>query len=207
MGDYDHLFKVLLIGDAGVGKSSILLRFTDDTFNEHLEATIGVDFKVKMLEVAGKRTKITIWDTAGQERFRTLTSSYYRGAQGIVLVYDVTRRDTFDNLEPWLQEVELYCPSGGKDVVKLLVGNKKDKATMSGREVEGREALDWARAKGMMFIECSAKTKEGIESVFREVVHKILERPSLLRDTEPGGTGSGAALDGSDGSAEGVGCC
>ena len=102
-----------------------------------------------------------------QERFRTLTSSYYRGAQGVVLCYDVTRRDTFDNLEPWLQEVELYCPASGKDVVKLLVGNKKDKAESSGREVEGREAMDWARTKGMMFIECSAKTKEGIESVRR----------------------------------------
>tara|TARA_B110000208_G_scaffold151877_1_gene183550 strand:- start:310 stop:663 length:354 start_codon:yes stop_codon:yes gene_type:complete len=83
------------------------------------------------------------------------------------LCYDVTRRDTFDNLEPWLQEVELYCPASGKDVVKLLVGNKKDKAESSGREVEGREAMDWARTKGMMFIECSAKTKEGIESVRR----------------------------------------
>ena len=108
MGDeaYDHLFKLLLIGDAGVGKSSILLRFTDDTFDEHLQSTIGVDFKVKMRTIAGKRVKMTIWDTAGQERFRTLTSSYYRGAQGIMLTYDVTRRQTFDNLNQWLQEVD-----------------------------------------------------------------------------------------------------
>ena len=83
--DYDYLFKVLFIGDAGVGKSSILLRFTDDTFDQHLQSTIGVDFKVKMLRLRGKKIKLTIWDTAGQERFRTLTSSYYRGAQGIIL--------------------------------------------------------------------------------------------------------------------------
>ena len=84
-GRYDHLFKVVVIGDAGVGKSSILLRFTDDTFEEQMQSTIGVDFKVKMLDREGKRIKMTIWDTAGQERFRTLTSSYYRGAQGIIL--------------------------------------------------------------------------------------------------------------------------
>ena len=133
MGDeaYDHLFKLLLIGDAGVGKSSILLRFTDDTFDEHLQSTIGVDFKVKMRTIAGKRVKMTIWDTAGQERFRTLTSSYYRGAQGIMLTYDVTRRQTFDNLNQWLQEVDVYTPGGGRDVVKVLVGNKVDK---SGRQ-------------------------------------------------------------------------
>ena len=124
---YDHLFKLLLIGDAGVGKSSMLLRFTDDTFSEQLQSTIGVDFKVKMITVNGKKVKMTIWDTAGQERFRTLTSSYYRGAQGIVLVYDVNRRDTFENLNHWLKEVEAYSPAAGRDVVKLLVGNKIDK--------------------------------------------------------------------------------
>jgi Ras-related protein Rab-18 len=123
----DHLFKLLLVGDAGVGKSSMLLRFTDDTFDEALQSTIGVDFKVKMMAAREKRIKMTIWDTAGQERFRTLTSSYYRGAQGIILVYDVTRRETFENLNQWLQEVEVYSPGGGKDVVKLLVGNKIDK--------------------------------------------------------------------------------
>ena len=123
---YDHLLKLLLIGDAGVGKSSILLRFTDDTFNEHLQSTIGVDFKVKMMKKKSKTVKITIWDTAGQERFRTLTSSYYRGAHGIMLVYDVTRKHTLSQLQQWLEEVEQYCGSNSKEVVKLLVGNKKD---------------------------------------------------------------------------------
>mmetsp|Transcript_27052 Transcript_27052/g.55360 ORF Transcript_27052/g.55360 Transcript_27052/m.55360 type:complete len:109 (+) Transcript_27052:293-619(+) len=98
-GSYDNLFKILLIGDAGVGKSSIMLRFCDDSFDPHLGSTIGVDFKVKMVKLRGKKVKMTIWDTAGQERFRTLTSSYYRGAQGIILVYDVTRKDTFDALD------------------------------------------------------------------------------------------------------------
>ncbi|RLN74275.1 hypothetical protein BBJ28_00006221 [Nothophytophthora sp. Chile5] len=173
MDGYDHLFKLLLIGDAGVGKSSCAW------WGEP-----GVDFKVKMMQVDGKKIKMTIWDTAGQERFRTLTSSYYRGAQGIVLVvglshmcgivsylaavYDVARRDTFENLDLWLQEVEVYSPAGGRDVVKLLVGNKIDKE----RVVSRREAEDWARSKGMLFVESSAKTKIGIQQVFNEVVQK-----------------------------------
>ncbi|OQS06605.1 Rab18 family GTPase [Thraustotheca clavata] len=178
---YDHLFKLLLVGDAGVGKSSMLLRFTEDTFDDHLQSTIGVDFKVKMITVDGKRIKMTIWDTAGQERFRTLTSSYYRGAQGIVLVYDVARRETFENLDTWLQEVEVYSPANGRDVVKLLVGNKIDKE----RVVARKEGEAWARSKGMLFVESSAKTKIGIQQVFNEVVQKILDNPALLTNTAP----------------------
>eukprot|EP00501_MAST-03F_sp_TOSAG23-6_P002065 GSMAST32.ASY1.ANO1.2156.1 assembled CDS len=176
MSDYDHLLKLLLIGDAGVGKSSILLvsknfsnslhifllyyilwiRFTDDTFDSTMQSTIGVDFKVKIMQIAGKTAKMTIWDTAGQERFRTLTSSYYRGAQGIILCYDITRRETFENLGPWLEETEVYCPSGGKD------------------------GAAWARSRGMLFIEASAKTKVGIQQVFKEVVQKVIENPTLM---------------------------
>jgi len=179
---YDHLFKLLLIGDASVGKSSILQRFADNTFDEHLQSTIGVDFKVKMMDAGGKRVKMTIWDTAGQERFRTLTSSYYRGAQGIILVYDVTRRDSFENLSQWLKEVEIYAPGEGKDVVKLLVGNKVDKD----RVVSRQDAEAWARSHGMLFVETSAKTKVGIQQVFTEIVQKILENPTLLAGTTPG---------------------
>ena len=116
-----------------------------------------------------KRVKVTIWDTAGQERFRTLTSSYYRGAQGIILVYDVTRRETFDNLNTWLQESEQYTQGVGKEVVKLLVGNKVDRP----RTVKREEAERWAKSKGMLFMEASAKTKEGIAQVFTEIVQKV----------------------------------
>lgn len=181
---YDHLFKLLMIGDAGVGKSSMLLRFTDDSFDEHIQSTIGVDFKVKHLDVAGKRIKLTIWDTAGQERFRTLTSSYYRGAQGVVMVYDVTRRDSFENLEQWLKEVKLYSPNNGEGVVKLLVGNKID--LDSERKVPREEAEAWARSQGMLFLEASAKTRTGIKQCFMEVVQKIVEDPELLVNTVPG---------------------
>lgn len=161
----------------------MLLRFTDDSFDEHIQSTIGVDFKVKHLEVEGKRVKLTVWDTAGQERFRTLTSSYYRGAHGVILVYDVTRMDSFENLEQWLKEVTMYSPNGGDSVVKLLVGNKCD---LERKIVPKGLADDWARSQGMLFLEASAKTRLGIRQVFLEVVKKMLENPEVLQNATPG---------------------
>ncbi|KAL6067976.1 Rab subfamily of small GTPases [Balamuthia mandrillaris] len=176
---YDHLFKLLLIGDSGVGKSSLLLRFTDDEFDEEHPCTIGVDFKVKMLRLRDKLLNLTIWDTAGQEKFRSLTSSYYRGTQGIILVYDVTSRKSFEHLVDWLNEVEMYCNK--EDVVKLLVANKTDKR---GREVTREEGTAFAKSRAMVYIECSAKTKLGVQQAFEELVTKILETPSLYQDED-----------------------
>ncbi|EIE78162.1 hypothetical protein G6F57_009913 [Rhizopus arrhizus] len=169
--------KLLLIGNSNVGKSSLLLRFTDDTFlpQEEVSATIGVDFKVSMMDVNDKTYKLTIWDTAGQERFRTLTSSYYRGAQGVILVYDVSNRETFDALNNWWNEVNTYCSS--PDVVKMIVGNKVDKE--SSRVVSYEEGLNFARKLQTLFVECSAKTKVGVKQAFEELVEKIIETPSL----------------------------
>ena len=160
----------------------MLLRFTDDSFDDHIQSTIGVDFKVKHIDMDGKRVKLTVWDTAGQERFRTLTSSYYRGAHGVVLVYDVTRTDSFENLEQWLKEVQLYSPNNGEAVIKLLVGNKID----LDRKVERDRAEAWARDHGMLFLEASAKTKLCIRQVFMEVVQKILDNPETLASAAPG---------------------
>lgn len=166
--------KILIIGESGVGKSSLLLRFTDDLFDPQLSATIGVDFKVKNLTVDGNKTKLAIWDTAGQERFRTLTPSYYRGAQGAILVYDVASRDTFKKLDLWLNELETFANK--PDIVKMLVANKIDKAN---REVSKEEGLKFARKHSMLFIEASAKTKEGVQIAFEELVEKILQTPGL----------------------------
>lgn len=175
---YDLSFKILLIGDSGVGKSSLLVTFISNSV-EDLSPTIGVDFKIKLLTVGGKKLKLTIWDTAGQERFRTLTSSYYRGAQGIVLVYDVTRRETFTNLsDVWAKEVELYSTNQG--CVKMLVGNKVDKE--SERVVSKEEGMTLAKELGSLFLECSAKTRENVEQCFEELALKIMEVPSLLEE-------------------------
>ncbi|KAL2509128.1 Ras-related protein RABC2a [Forsythia ovata] len=176
--NYDLSFKILLIGDSGVGKSSLLVSFISNSVDD-LNPTIGVDFKIKLLTVGGKKLKLTIWDTAGQERFRTLTSSYYRGAQGIILVYDVTRRDTFTNLSDiWTKEVELY--STNQDCIKMLVGNKVDRE--SERVVSGEEGLALAKEFGCLFLECSARTRENVEQCFEELALKIMEVPSLLEE-------------------------
>lgn len=176
--EFDYLFKLLMIGDSGVGKSSLLLSFTSDTFEE-LSPTIGVDFKVKHVTIGGKKLKLAIWDTAGQERFRTLTSSYYRGAQGIIMVYDVTRRDTFTDLSDiWAKEIDLY--STNQDCIKMLVGNKVDKE--QDRVVTKKEGMDFAREYGCLFIECSAKTRVNVEQCFEELVLKILDTPSLTAE-------------------------
>nr|XP_032642067.1 ras-related protein Rab-18 [Chelonoidis abingdonii] len=172
-GHTDHV-EILIIGESGVGKSSLLLRFTDDTFDPELAATIGVDFKVKTISVDGNKAKLAIWDTAGQERFRTLTPSYYRGAQGVILVYDVTRRDTFVKLDNWLNELETYCTRN--DIVKMLVGNKIDKEN---RAVDRNEGLKFARKHSMLFIEASAKTCDGVQCAFEELVEKIIQTPGL----------------------------
>ncbi|RDX86525.1 Ras-related protein RABC2a [Mucuna pruriens] len=175
---FDLSFKILLIGDSGVGKSSLLVSFISNSV-EDLSPTIGVDFKIKTLTVGGKRLKLTIWDTAGQERFRTLNSSYYRKAQGIILVYDVTRRETFTNLsEVWSKEVELY--STNQDCVKMLVGNKVDRDTE--RAVSREEGLALAKELGCLLLECSAKTRENVEQCFEELALKIMEAPSLLEE-------------------------
>ncbi|KHN34080.1 Ras-related protein RABC1 [Glycine soja] len=182
--EFDYLFKLLMIGDSGVGKSSLLLSFTSDAF-EDLSPTIGVDFKVKYVTMGGKKLKLAIWDTAGQERFRTLTNSYYRGAQGIIMgeFYDVTRRDTFTNLsEIWAKEIDLY--STNQDCIKMLVGNKLDKE--GDRVVTKKEGIDFAREYGCLFIECSAKTRVNVQQCFEELVLKILDTPSLIAEGSKG---------------------
>ncbi|GBB90386.1 hypothetical protein RclHR1_17310002 [Rhizophagus clarus] len=174
---YEATLKILLIGNSNVGKSSLLLRFTEDTFlpQDEVAATIGVDFKVQDMRFEGKKYKLTIWDTAGQERFRTLTSSYYRGAQGVILVYDVSNRETFDQLDNWFNELSTYCTN--KDVVKMIVGNKVDKEEQ--RVISRKEAEAYARKSHTLFLECSAKTRYGVKEAFEELVRKILETPSL----------------------------
>jgi len=190
--------KILIIGESGVGKSSLLLRFTDDTFDPEQPSTIGVDFKVKTLSVDGNRAKLAIWDTAGQERFRTLTPSYYRGAQGVILVFDVSNRNSFTKLETWLNELDTF--STKHDIIKMVVGNKID---MPNRDVTREEGLKFARKHHTLYIEASAKTREGVQCSFEELVEKIIQTPGLW---ETDGVRKGVALDGSNQGGYGCGC-
>lgn len=166
--DYDYLFKLLLIGDSGTGKSSILNRFVDNSFTETYISTIGVDFKIKTVEYNGKKIKLQIWDTAGQERFRTITSSYYRGAQGVVIVYDVTDKKSFDNVKLWMQEIERYACSNS---LKFLFGNKSD--LVKNKIVDFDEANIFAIENKLIFYETSAKSGNNISEAFLKISEEI----------------------------------
>lgn len=166
--------KLLMIGETNVGKSSILLRFTEDEFNENMQSTVGMDYKTKQITIDGNTVKLAIWDTAGQERFRTLTPSYYRDGQGAILMFDVTDRHTFTKLETWLNELNTYCNK--IDIVKMVVGNKID---LPNREVSMEEGLEFARRHQTLYIESSAKTADGVKCCFEELVQKIIQTPGL----------------------------
>mmetsp|Transcript_11607 Transcript_11607/g.16472 ORF Transcript_11607/g.16472 Transcript_11607/m.16472 type:complete len:203 (-) Transcript_11607:197-805(-) len=199
--EYDYLFKLLLIGDSGVGKSCLLLRFADDTYTESYISTIGVDFKIRTIDLDTKTVKLQIWDTAGQERFRTITSSYYRGAHGIIVVYDVTDRDSFTNVKQWLHEIERYAC---ENVNKLLVGNKSD--LESKRAIPAEEAKEFADSLGIDFLETSAKNAENVEKAFMMMASQIKGRMK----TQPTGAGKqGAKLSASSQVPSGSsgGCC
>jgi Ras-related protein Rab-1A len=200
--DYDHLFKLVLIGDTGVGKSCLLLRcewraaaprparahtplsyrhrrrrrrrrrlaraVADDAFTESFISTIGVDFRFRTVKIGDKTVKLQIWDTAGQERFRTITSAYYRGADGIIMVYDVTARESFNHVKEWLVEVDKYASA---DTCKLLIGNKSDR---SDRQVSEQDGLSLARELGMPFLETSARTAENVEAAFVRMATQLI---------------------------------
>ncbi|XP_028275164.1 ras-related protein ORAB-1-like [Parambassis ranga] len=169
--EYDYLFKLLLIGDSGVGKSCLLLRFADDTYTESYISTIGVDFKIRTIVMDGKTVKLQIWDTAGQERFRTITSSYYRGAHGIIIVYDVTEQESFNNVKQWLDEIDRYAC---ENVSRLLVGNKSD--LVSKKVVDAATAQELASSLKIPFMETSAKSSDNVERAFLTMASEIHKR-------------------------------
>lgn len=177
--DYDYLFKLLLIGNSAVGKSSLLLRFSDNIFNESFLPTIGVDFKIRTFDLNTKTVKLQIWDTAGQERFKTITSSYYKGAHGIILVYDITDRQSFKDIENWLAEVERHA---NENVVKLLVGNKCD--LESARQVSTEEGKEFAESLGIKFLETSAKETTNVDKAFFTMANEIKAR--VQKDDDSG---------------------
>ncbi|XVE63975.1 hypothetical protein DITRI_Ditri07aG0064000 [Diplodiscus trichospermus] len=166
----DYLFKAVLIGDSAVGKSNLLSRFATHEFRLDSKPTIGVEFAYRNVKIGDKIIKAQIWDTAGQERFRAITSSYYRGAVGALVVYDITRRTTFINVEKWMHELREF---GNTDMVVVLVGNKSD-LTQS-RQVTQEEGGNLAETQGLFFMETSALQNLNVEEAFLQMITKIHE--------------------------------
>ena len=167
--DYEFIFKVLLLGNSNVGKSSLFLRFVDDIWNDTFVPTIGVDFKIKTFDIDEKRIKMQIWDTAGQERFKNIIASYYRGAHGILLIYDVTDKDSFKNLSNWLIEIE---KNSSKNVLKVLIGNKTDLEEK--RVISYNQAKEFADSYGLKYIETSAKKNLNVNEAFATLGRELM---------------------------------
>ncbi|QOU18443.1 GTP-binding protein [Brettanomyces bruxellensis] len=170
---FDRTMKLLLVGDSGVGKSCLLLRFVDDKFNPSFITTIGIDFKIKTIDINGKRIKLQVWDTAGQERFRTITTAYYRGAMGIIIVYDVCDENSFESVKKWYQTVNQHAKD---DAQLFLVGNKCDDE--ESRQVSTKQGELLAQELGIPFMEASAKSSVNVSEVFYKLAGLILEKTS-----------------------------
>jgi len=167
---YEYIFKYIIIGDMGVGKSCLLHQFTENKFVPDSPHTIGVEFGTRIVEVMAKKIKLQIWDTAGQERFRAVTRSYYRGAAGALLVYDITRRITYNHLTSWLTDARNLT---NPNTVIMLIGNKKDLEAQ--RDVTYEEAAQFAKENGLIFVESSAKTGENVEEAFLKTAKLIFQ--------------------------------
>jgi Ras-related protein Rab-1A len=165
---YNELFKLVIVGDSGVGKSCFLLRYADDSFTESFISTIGVDFRFKSIKINEKIVRLQIWDTAGQERFRTITAAYYRGADGILIVYDITHRESFFAVSSWLEEALKYVDNG---VPFVIIGNKSDRTD---RQVSFDELEKFGKKHNILYAECSARTGENIDNVLLELANKLL---------------------------------
>ncbi|XBI65644.1 hypothetical protein VPH35_045441 [Triticum aestivum] len=206
--DYDYLFKAVIIGDSGVGKSNLLSRFTKNEFCLESKSTIGVEFATRSLQVDGKVVKAQIWDTAGQERYRAITSAYYRGAVGALLVYDVTRRATFDNVARWLKELRDHTDAS---IVVMLVGNKSDLRHLVAVSTE--DGQEYAEAESLYFMETSALDATNVDNAFSEVLTQIY-RIASRKTVDAGDDGSSAPSKGENinvkddvSSLKRAGCC
>ncbi|CAL9185407.1 ras-related protein RABA2a-like [Musa acuminata AAA Group] len=207
--EYDYLFKVVLIGDSGVGKSNLLSRFTRNHFSIDSKSTIGVEFATRTLQVEGKTVKAQIWDTAGQERYRAITSAYYRGALGALLVYDVTKPKSFENVDRWLKELRDHADA---NIVVMLIGNKTDLKHL--RAVASEDAQSFAEKEGLSFVETSALEATNVEKAFQIVlaeIYRIISKKSLASSTQPPTEGikegSTIVVSGSDTSSTQTRCC
>ncbi|RWW23361.1 hypothetical protein BHE74_00008253, partial [Ensete ventricosum] len=205
--DYDYLFKLVLIGDSGVGKSNLLSRFTRNEFNLESKSTIGVEFATRSISVDGKVLKAQIWDTAGQERYRAITSAYYRGAVGALLVYDVTRRATFENVARWLRELRDHTDP---NIVVMLIGNKSDLRHLVAVPTE--DGKDYAERESLYFMETSALDATNVDNAFAEVltqIYRIVSKRAVEAgdDATSSIPGKGERINVKDDASKKLGCC
>ncbi|EAR96030.1 Ras family small GTPase (macronuclear) [Tetrahymena thermophila SB210] len=172
--EYDWIFKLLIIGDSGVGKTNLLLRFCDDKFATSHLATMGIDFKSKKIEIDGKKIKLQVWDTAGQERFRQITQNYYKGAMGVIMTYSINDKESFRNIEVWMKQIRQQA---SVNIAKLLVGNKCDME--SERQVTFEEGKSLADTFGIKFFETSAKSDINVTEAFFTICKEIQEKINI----------------------------
>jgi Ras-related protein Rab-1A len=178
--DFDFLFKIIIIGDSGVGKTTLLSQYVDNIYNSNYISTIGVDFKIKTINVNNKVIKLQLWDTAGQERFRTITTCYYRGANIILMCYDITDKSTFINLNMWFSEIKKYA---SPNVIIILCGTKNDLELK--RQVSYEEGKDYAEKNDFIFFETSSKENLNIDKVFENSTKKLLTKISVQTEEQP----------------------
>ncbi|AAZ13226.1 Ras-related protein RabX1 [Trypanosoma equiperdum] len=210
-GDCDYIFKIIVIGDSGVGKSSLTVRLSEDVFYKDYASTIAIDFRMHQMTYMDKRVRLQIWDTAGQERFQSVATAFYRGANGVMLCFDLTHRPSFLHLEHWMERVRQQSLPG---IPCLLVGCKSDEARTS-RQVSKEEAMAWAKQHGMSYIDTSAKEKENVQSAFQKIAQEIFEDmkertgKGLSPSGGAGGAGNGVRLAGNEGQkgSKRGGCC
>ena len=191
--EYDHLFKLIIVGDTNVGKTNIMGKYIKDQFNVNSKSTIGVEFGTKIITIDNKKIKAQIWDTAGQERYKSITSAYYKGAKGALIVYDITNKFTFDSVDKWVQDLNLY---GDKNLTLLLVGNKSD--LVDKRQVSQEEGEEKAKRFSLGFIETSACSGDNIHQAFdimlKEVLKKYMIENDINNDEFEGGSGKNIEL-------------
>lgn len=166
--EYDYLMKIIVVGDSQVGKSSLLLRYTEGTFNQNQTSTIGLDLKLRTENIDGKVCRVQIWDTAGQERFRTITHTFYRQTHGVLIVFDLTNEDSFKSVKKWYDEIKNYSP---ENTIIVLVGNKMDQKEK--RVVNFEDAQSFANDLGVGYTETSARNSDNVEKVFREITNRV----------------------------------
>ncbi|XP_003576660.1 ras-related protein Rab-2-A [Brachypodium distachyon] len=205
---YAYLFKYIVVGDTGVGKSCLMLQFTDKRFQPVHDLTIGVEFGSRMVTIDNRKIKLHIWDTAGQEAFRSITRSYYRGAAAALLVYDITRRETFSHLTSWLEEMRQLA-DGNNNITIVLVGNKLDLEQR--RAVSTEEGEQFAKENGLAFIETSARTRHNVDEAFVKtasaVYHKIQEDAIDMSKCTGAKVGDVLLLHGDTLSSQAASCC